>query len=98
MSSKVNFNAVGKRLPGATSTSVDAGSTVNLVVSNGLVLVPDLKGQPIAAARSTLTGGSLQLGVKLELDNSCTGQTVVSQSVVGEVPQKSSVTLKYCAG
>ena len=82
----------------STSTSVDAGSTVNLVVSNGLVNVPDLKGQPIGAARSTLTGGSLQLGVKLELDNSCTGQTVVSQSVVGEVPQKSSVTLKYCAG
>jgi serine/threonine protein kinase len=82
----------------STSTEVEAGSTIDLVVSNGLVNVPDLKGQPIATARSTLTGGSLQLGVKLELDNSCTGQTVVSQSVVGEVPQKSSVTLRYCAG
>jgi eukaryotic-like serine/threonine-protein kinase len=82
----------------STSTQVEAGTTVDLVVSNGLVVVPDLVGQPVASARSTLTGGSLQLGVKLELDNSCTGQTVLSQSVKGEVPQKSSVTLRYCAG
>jgi serine/threonine protein kinase len=80
------------------STQVEAGSTVNLVVSNGLVNVPDLKGQPVASAQATLKGGSLQLGVKLVLDNSCTGQTVVSQSVVGEAPQKSSVTLTYCSG
>jgi serine/threonine protein kinase len=81
-----------------TSTQVEAGSTIDLVVSNGLVVVPDVKGQPVTTARSTLTGGSLQLTVKLVLDNSCTGQAVVSQSVVGEVPQKSSVTLTYCSG
>jgi serine/threonine protein kinase len=80
------------------STQVEAGSTIDLVVSNGLVVVPDVKGQPVTTARSTLTGGSLQLTVKLVLDNSCTGQAVVSQSVVGEVPQKSSVTLTYCSG
>ncbi|GHF21330.1 Stk1 family PASTA domain-containing Ser/Thr kinase [Pseudolysinimonas yzui] len=80
------------------STQVPAGSTINLVVSNGLVVVPDLKGQPITTAQATLKSGSLQLGVKLVLDNSCTGQTVVSQSVIGEVPQKSSVTLTYCSG
>jgi serine/threonine protein kinase len=79
-----------------TATEVEGGTTVNLVVSNGLVLVPDLLGKPITEARSTLTGGAYQLGVKLELDNTCAGQTVVSQSVVGEVPQKSSVTLRYC--
>jgi serine/threonine-protein kinase len=79
-------------------TQVAPGSTINLVVSNGLVVVPDVKGQPISQARSTLSGGSLQLTVKLELDNSCTGQAVVSQSVIGEVPQKSAVTLRYCAG
>jgi serine/threonine protein kinase len=81
-----------------TSTQVEAGSTVNLVVSNGLVVVPDVKGQPVTTARSTLTSGSLQLTVKLVLDNSCTGQAVVSQSVIGEQPQKSSVTLTYCSG
>ena len=80
------------------STQVPAGSTIDLVVSNGLVEVPDMKGQPISTARATLTGGSLQLPVKLVLDNSCTGQAVVSQSVVGEVAQKTPVTLTYCSG
>lgn len=80
-----------------SSIQVPPGETINLVVSNGLVVVPDVKGQPVSQARGVLTGGSLQLTVKLELDNSCTGQTVISQSVVGEVPQKSAVTLRYCA-
>jgi len=80
------------------STQVEAGATINLVVSNGLVVVPDVKGQPVTTARSTLTGGSLQLPLKLVLDNSCTGQTVVSQSVIGEVKQKTAVTLTYCSG
>jgi beta-lactam-binding protein with PASTA domain len=80
------------------STQVEAGATINLVVSNGLVVVPDVKGQPVTTARTTLTGGSLQLPVKLVLDNTCTGQTVVSQSVVGEVKQKTAVTLTYCSG
>ncbi len=81
-----------------TSTEVKGGSTINLVVSNGLVSIPDVKGQPVSQARATLTSGSLQLAVKLELDNSCTGQAVVSQSLIGEAPQKSSVTLRYCSG
>jgi serine/threonine protein kinase len=84
--------------PITASTQLEAGATVDLVVSNGLVVVPDVKGQPVTAARSTLTSGSLQLTVKLVLDNSCTGQAVVSQSVIGEVAQKSAVTLTYCAG
>lgn len=81
-----------------SSTQVPVGSTIDLIVSNGLVVVPDLKGLPVASAQATLKGGSLQLGVKLVLDNSCTGQTVSAQSVIGEVPQKSSVTLTYCSG
>jgi serine/threonine protein kinase/beta-lactam-binding protein with PASTA domain len=80
------------------STQVPAGSTINLIVSNGLVKVPDVKGEPVAAAQATLKGGNLQLGVKLELDTSCSGEKVVSQSVVGETPQKTVVTLRYCSG
>lgn len=81
-----------------SSTSVPEGSTIDLVVSNGLVVVPDLKGQPVTSAQATLKGGTLQLTVKLVLDNSCTGQTVVNQSHVGEVAQKTAVTLTYCSG
>ena len=79
-----------------TSTQVEAGAVVNLVVSNGLVSVPDLAGKPVAEAKATLS--SLQLGVSLVLDNSCTGQTVVSQSAIGEVAQKTKITLNYCSG
>ncbi len=79
-----------------TSTQVEAGSVINLVVSNGLVNVPDFAGKPVAEAKATLT--SLQLGSSLVLDNSCTGQTVVSQSVAGDVAQKTKVTLTYCSG
>jgi len=79
-----------------TQTSVPAGSTINLLVSNGLVTVPDVKGQPITQAQSILQG--LQLTVKLSPDRGCSGQNVTSQSGVGEMPQKSTITLKYCNG
>lgn len=80
----------------STSAQVPAGARIDLVVSNGLVQVPDLKGQPINTAKATLA--SLQLGVSYDPDNTCTGQAVVSQSVVGDVAQKSSVRLRYCNG
>jgi serine/threonine-protein kinase len=82
-----------------SAQQVDAGSTVNLVVSNGLVKVPDLTGQSVTQARTTLTGSALQLSVKLTLDSSgCSDGTVTSQSVKGDQPQKSQVELVYCGG
>lgn len=81
-----------------TTTTVKAGSTIDLVVSNGLVLVPDVKGQPIATARTQLSGGSLQLPVNIQPDTSCTGGAVTEQTVIGEVPQGTSVTLRFCNG
>ncbi len=80
------------------ATSVKAQSRVDLVVSNGLVNVPDVKGQPIASARSQLSGGSLQLPVNIQPDTSCTGGAVTEQSVVGEVAQGTTVTLRFCNG
>lgn len=79
-----------------TSTQVRGGTTVDLVVSNGLVSVPDLKDKPVTEARGTLS--ALQLSIKLEPDISCSGGGVVSQSAVGDVPQKSSITLRFCNG
>jgi serine/threonine-protein kinase len=77
-------------------TSVPAGSTINLIVSNGLVSVPDVKGQPITTAQTMLQ--SLQLVVKLSPDRGCSGQNVTAQSGVGDMPQKSTITLTYCNG
>jgi serine/threonine-protein kinase len=76
---------------------VTKGSTVNLVVSNGLVQIPDLSGQAVTQAQATLTGSDLQLTVQLVPDNGCSGQNVTSQSLVGDQPQKSTVVLTYCA-
>jgi len=80
------------------ATEVKLGTVVDLVVSNGLVLVPDVKGQPIASARSQLSGGSLQLPVNIQPDTSCTGGAVTEQSVIGEVAQGTAVTLRFCNG
>ena len=80
-----------------SAQQVVKGSTVNLVVSDGLVTVPDLTGQAVTQAQATLTGSDLQLPVKLTPDNSCSGQNVTSQSLVGDQPQKSQVELVYCA-
>ena len=80
-----------------SAQQVVKGSTVNLVVSDGKVKIPKLEGQPVAQAQATLTGSSLQLSVKLIADDSCSGQNVTAQSLVGEQPQKSTVELTYCA-
>jgi len=72
------------------------GDIVNLVVSNGLVNIPDVTGQAIAAASSALQ--ALQLSLRVEIDGGCSGGTVSRQSLVGEKPQKSEVTLTYCGG
>jgi serine/threonine-protein kinase len=80
------------------AVQVEQGSTVDLITSNGLVSIPDLVGRPVTEAQSTLSGSALQLTVKVTPDNGCTGQAVTAQSLKGDAPQKSTVTLRYCAG
>ncbi len=70
------------------------GDTINLIVSNGLVQVPDVAGQPTGQANTTLT--SLLLTVKVQVDQSCSGGIVAGQSIVGEQPQRSTVTIRVC--
>ncbi|MFC5502280.1 Stk1 family PASTA domain-containing Ser/Thr kinase [Lysinimonas soli] len=94
---------IGALVPGSQTANggtvqVVKGGTVNLSVSNGMVQVPDVRGQDVAAARDLLAGGTMGLTVKLHPDSSCTGQKVTAQSVVGNAPQKSAITLTYCAG
>lgn len=95
---------IGVEVPGSTTPTgsnvlVTRGSTVNLVVSNGNVQIPDVRGQQIDTARNLLAGSTLGLTVKLHPISSCTGQTVTSQSPgPGDAPQKSSITLTYCNG
>jgi eukaryotic-like serine/threonine-protein kinase len=95
---------IGVLVPGSTTPNggnvqVTKGATVNLVVSNGLVQMPDVSGQAAAAARDLLSGSTYALTVKLTPTTSCSGQKVTGQSPgPGDVPQRSTVTLTYCNG
>ncbi|CAN5348365.1 Stk1 family PASTA domain-containing Ser/Thr kinase [soil metagenome] len=79
-----------------SAQQVVKGSTVNLVVSNGLVKVPNLVGQSVTQAQATLSGSALQLAVKLLPDEGCSGLNVTAQSLKGEQKQKSTIELTYC--
>ena len=75
-------------------STIHEGDTVNLVVSNGLINIPDLTGQTIAAAQAVLS--PLQVNLSVTVDNSCSGGVVNGQSIIGDQPQKSKITLSYC--
>jgi serine/threonine protein kinase len=72
------------------------GHEVNLIVSNGLVQVPDVTGKSIAEASSALN--AIGLNPTVQVDQGCSGGTVASQSIVGDQPQKSPISLRYCGG
>jgi serine/threonine-protein kinase len=73
------------------------GDAVNLVVSNGLITVPDVRGLTVGEASAQLS--ELQLRITVQGDSSCTGQTVTGQSLApGDQPQNSEIVLRYCNG
>ena len=95
---------IGVLIPGSTTPNggnvqVTKGATVDLVVSNGNVQMPDVRGQAAATARDLLSGPTYALQVTLVPDSGCSGQNITAQSPgAGDVPQKSAVTLTYCNG
>jgi Serine/threonine protein kinase len=77
--------------------SVRQGTTVDLLVSDGLVTVPKVVGLPVSEANRQLT--PLGLSISSVADDTCTGSTVTRQSLApGDQPQRSSITLTYCSG
>jgi serine/threonine protein kinase len=83
----------------AVGTQVAAGATVNLVVSDGLVQMPDVRKMPVTDARGLLEGPELLLRVSVVAKANCgpTSNNVVDQSLVpGTVAQGSQVTITYC--
>lgn len=75
------------------------GSAVDLTISNGKVVVPDVKGMSMPTALQMLD--DVRVNVDQVGDSSC-GQVndlpVINQSVIGEVEQRASVTVFYCSG
>jgi serine/threonine-protein kinase len=81
---------------------VAKGSTIDLVVATGRVVINDLTGYTIDAATRELEAPDSQLTVATEEDPSCTASTppiVSRQSIApGEAPVHATVTLTYCSG
>jgi serine/threonine-protein kinase len=82
----------------AAGTRLSAGSVVDIIVSNGKVTIPDVVGMTVGKATGILQGTSLQLNVTVVPDTSCGGQVIGSQSITGEAPQHSTISIVYCAG
>jgi beta-lactam-binding protein with PASTA domain len=81
----------------SAGTDVSRGTTISLVLSSGLVQVPNVLDRPIAAATEQLS--ALGLVVDRRFTTRCVGGDVVEQSLTpGAHPQGSSITLLYCNG
>jgi eukaryotic-like serine/threonine-protein kinase len=82
-------------------TETREGDVVNLIVSDGMVALPNVVGQNVDNATSTLQD-DLQLQVAVSGDPSCPfapNTPVSSQSLPpGAIPQKSAISIHYCTG
>ena len=80
----------------AGTTSIDAGSTVNLVVSSGKVTLPDVTGSSITDARQQLEDLGLQVLAEPVYNCSGTADEVVRQTpTAGKITGSTTVTLAY---
>jgi serine/threonine protein kinase/beta-lactam-binding protein with PASTA domain len=82
----------------AAGSSVAAGTAINLNVSSGQVLVPNVVNLDVTTAAKQLTAPGVGLTYSVETATPCpgggTGTTVLSQSILpGLTPQGSQVTL-----
>ena len=80
----------------SSSSSAAAGSSVSLVLSSGKVDIPSVIGQSGSQAGATLT--ALHVNYSVLTNSGCTGSNVSAQSLVGEQPQNSSMTITVCTG
>jgi serine/threonine-protein kinase len=84
----------------AAAASEFSGVIVNYTVSSGLVTLGDLTGQSLVAAIDLVNNESLM--PDSQADYTCaqqSGSPIKAQSLApGDVPQRSEITLTYCAG
>lgn len=83
-----------------TGSNVEPGSSVDIVVSTGMVQLPDLRGTDEDDAKGSLQ--QLGLSTSISYDDTCPaepGNPIASQSVPpGPVAQHSQVALTICSG
>ncbi|AWB85205.1 Stk1 family PASTA domain-containing Ser/Thr kinase [Mycetocola zhujimingii] len=86
----------------ASGSQVAPGSTVNLIVSSGLVTIQDVRGQSLSVATDLMEDPTVGLTVEPVPDPTCPaepGNPVTNQSLApGDVAQQSTIQLTYCTG
>ena len=81
----------------AANQQITAGTTVNIVISTGSVLVPNIVNLEISDARAQLTAPQVGYVVETQVDPTCTGTAgtaVIAQSIApGIQPQMQKIVL-----
>ena len=96
-SASVAAGKVVETLP-ALNTEVSEGSAVNLIISNGKVMVPDVRNLDISEARNAMSAPSVGLPVSIATKGECAGAQgtiVVEQSVAPGLAKQGSAVILY---
>jgi serine/threonine-protein kinase len=96
-SASVAAGKVVETLP-ALNTEVSEGSAVNLIISNGKVMVPDVRNLDISEARNAMSAPSVGLPVSIATKGECVGAQgtiVVDQSVAPGLAKQGSAVILY---
>jgi serine/threonine protein kinase len=95
-SGSVESGKVIESIPGL-NMEVPEGSAVDLIVSNGKVMVPDVRNLAISEARNIMSAPDIALPVSITTREECAGTLgtiVVDQSIApGLAPQRSAIIL-----
>jgi serine/threonine-protein kinase len=96
-SASVAAGKVVETLP-ALNTEVAEGSAVNLIISNGKVMVPDVRNLDISDARAAMSSPAVGLPVSIATKGECAGAQgtiVVEQSVAPGLAKQGSAVILY---
>lgn len=96
-SATVAAGKVVETLP-ALNTEIAEGSAVNLIISNGKVMVPDVRNLDISDARSAMSAPAVGLVVSIATKTECTGAQgtiVVEQSIAPGLTNQGAAVILY---
>ena len=101
-SGSVEAGKVIETIPGL-NMQVAEGTSINLVISNGKVMVPDVRNLSISDARNAMSAPDVALPVSITTRDTCTGAAgtiVVDQSIAPGLAKQGSAIILYvgCAG
>ncbi len=101
-SATVVAGKVVETLP-ALNSEVAEGSAVNLIISNGKVMVPDVRNLDISDARAAMSSPAVGLPVSITTKGECAGAQgtiVVDQSILPGLANQGSAVILFvgCAG